>query len=86
MANTENMRGDVHGGANEQAVELFHYVYAFDGHIAAALDNWVAKNGIFILEFGHRLHKPIDPCAPRLLALVAEDGPVPGTLARHRRL
>ena len=24
MANTENMRGDVHGGANEQAVELFH--------------------------------------------------------------
>ena len=26
MANTENMRGDVHGGANEQAVELFHYV------------------------------------------------------------
>ena len=86
MASTVNMRGDAHGGANEQVSELFHHVQAFDGHIAAAMETWVAKNGKVIPGFGHRFHKPVDPCAPRLLALVAEDGPALGTLARLRRI
>ena len=72
MASAINMLGDVHGGAGEQAVELFHHVQAFDGDINEALEAWAAKSGKIIPGFGHRFHKPVDPRAPRLLALVAE--------------
>ncbi|PRZ45769.1 citryl-CoA lyase [Tritonibacter scottomollicae] len=72
MATAVNMLGDVHGGAGEQAVELYHHVDAHAGDLATALDDWRAEHGKIIPGFGHRFHKPTDPRAPRLMALVAE--------------
>ena len=72
MASAVNMLGDVHGGAGEQAVELYHHARAFDGGLDAALDAWIAARGPILPGFGHRFHKPTDPRAPRLMALVAE--------------
>ncbi|MHA6325953.1 citryl-CoA lyase [Roseivivax sp. CAU 1753] len=84
MASAVNMLGDVHGGAGEQAVELYHHVHAFDGPLGAALDAWISDRGRIVPGFGHRFHKPVDPRAPRLMALVrdaARDGHVAGTFA-----
>ncbi len=72
MASAVNMLGDVHGGAGEQAVALYHAVEAADGDVAGTLANWTAAHGKFIPGFGHRFHKPRDPRAPRLLELVDE--------------
>ncbi|MDW4496667.1 citryl-CoA lyase [Sulfitobacter sp. D35] len=72
MASAVNMLGDVHGGAGEQAVELYHHVENAGGEIAAALDSWIAQRGKIVPGFGHRFHTPVDPRAPRLMALVAE--------------
>ena len=78
MASAVNVLGDVHGGAGEQAVEMYE---AIAGHIdagatreeavRAGLDEAVAKHGKFVSGFGHRFH-PVDPRAPRLLELVDE--------------
>ena len=59
-------------GAGEQAVELYHHVAGFDGDLATALDIWRKERGKIIPGFGHRFHKPVDPRAPRLMALVRE--------------
>ncbi|WP_413220448.1 citryl-CoA lyase [Tritonibacter mobilis] len=72
MATAVNMLGDVHGGAGQQAVELYHHVDAHAGDLAAALGDWRAEHGKIIPGFGHRFHKPTDPRAPRLMALVSE--------------
>ncbi len=72
MASAVNMLGDVHGGAGEQAVELYHHITAFNGPLPEALDAWTAARGKIIPGFGHRFHKPVDPRAPRLMALVRE--------------
>ncbi|WP_420861908.1 citryl-CoA lyase [Algirhabdus cladophorae] len=72
MASAVNMLGDVHGGAGEQAVEMYHHIQEFDGDLAAALDDWMALRGKIIPGFGHRFHTPIDPRAPRLMTLVEE--------------
>ncbi len=72
MASAVNMLGDVHGGAGEQAVELYHHVAAFDGSLPEALDAWTQARGKIIPGFGHRFHKPVDPRAPRLMTLVRE--------------
>ncbi len=89
MATGLNMLGDVHGGAGEQAIELYRAVERGgpDG-LGAALDRWRAEHGRFLPGFGHRFHKPTDPRAPRLLALVdetAETGAVPGSYAQIAR-
>ncbi|MEL6127314.1 MAG: citryl-CoA lyase [Pseudomonadota bacterium] len=68
MASAVNMLGDVHGGAGEQAVELYHRLDPVE--IAPGLDRWIAERGPIVPGFGHRFHKPVDPRAPRLLALV----------------
>ena len=72
MASAVNMLGDVHGGAGEQAVELYHHIKAYADDIDAALDDWIAKRGKIIPGFGHRFHVPTDPRAPRLMELVRE--------------
>ena len=72
MATAVNMLGDVHGGAGQQAVELYHHVDAHAGDLAAALADWRTEHGKIIPGFGHRFHKPTDPRAPRLMALVSE--------------
>ena len=72
MASAVNMLGDVHGGAGEQAVELYHRIDAHDGSISEAMDDWIADQGKIIPGFGHRFHTPVDPRAPRLMTLVDE--------------
>jgi len=94
MASAVNVLGDVHGGAGEQAVELY---LAAAGRIdagaserdavKAALDEFVAEHGKFVSGFGHRFH-PIDPRAPRLLELVdaaAARGEISGRYAQIAR-
>ncbi len=95
MANAVNMLDDVHGGAGEQAVELYHAIRAAmtDGMSAeeatvSKIDDWQATRSKFIPGFGHRFHKPEDPRAPRLLGLVdeaASEGFVSGEFANIGR-
>ena len=70
MGTAVNMLGDVHGGAGEQAVALYHAVVDAGGDVPRALAAWTDAHGRFIPGFGHRFHKPVDPRALRLLALV----------------
>jgi len=78
MASAVNVLGDVHGGAGEQAVALYHDAAArVDAGLAPAdaareaLAGFVELHGKFVPGFGHRFH-PRDPRAPRLLQLVDE--------------
>jgi citrate synthase len=97
MASATNVLGDVHGGAGEQAVELYQAIAAEvdgtdkDSDVAAAtvrcLDRLQAAGTRFVPGFGHRFH-PLDPRAPRLLALVDEaaaQGVVSGRFATIAR-
>lgn len=87
MASAVNVLGDVHGGAGEQAVDLYQDIarridegMAFDEAVATGLTQYRELHGKFVSGFGHRFH-PVDPRAPRLLALVeqaAADGVVTG--------
>jgi citrate synthase len=95
MASAVNVLGDVHGGAGEQAVELYTaVVQRIDGGeddavaAEAALADFTRQHGKIISGFGHRFH-PIDPRAPRLLELLdnaTADGVVSGKFARAARL
>lgn len=95
MASAVNMLDDVHGGAGEQAVELYTQIddtadegTALDTATRTAIDAWQAERSRFIPGFGHRFHTPRDPRAPRLLALVdaaAKDGTVSGRFAHIGR-
>jgi citrate synthase len=76
MASAVNVLGDVHGGAGEQAVELYQDAAArmdagasLADAVAAALSDYVELHGKFVSGFGHRFHS-VDPRAPRLLELV----------------
>jgi len=94
MASAVNVLGDVHGGAGEQAVEMYESIAAnIDAGatpaeaVRAGLDESIARHGRFVSGFGHRFH-PIDPRAPRLLDLVdaaAKDGHVSGRYAAIAR-
>lgn len=94
MASAVNVLGDVHGGAGEQAVELYEAIAArMDAGapqaeaVRAGLDEAMARYGRFVAGFGHRFH-PVDPRAPRLLALVdaaAAEGVVSGRYAAVAR-
>ena len=82
MATGVNMLGDVHGGAGAQALALYLAVDA-SGDLPGTVDAWREANGRHVPGFGHRFH-PIDPRAPRLMALVreaAEAGHVTGRFA-----
>ncbi|WP_171097311.1 citryl-CoA lyase [Ruegeria sp. HKCCD7255] len=72
MASAVNMLGDVHGGAGEQAVTLYHFVETRSGDLGNALDEWISTQGKILPGFGHRFHTPTDPRAPRLMALVQD--------------
>ena len=78
MASAVNVLGDVHGGAGEQAVELYQDIGARidageseSNAVRAGLDAFVAAHGKVIPGFGHRFH-PVDPRSAPLLALVDE--------------
>lgn len=89
IASAVNVLGDVHGGAGEQAIEVYQRVATITetgrplSTAATAVVNEIIGNGRFVPGFGHRFH-PLDPRAPRLLQLVdqaTEDGVVTGTFA-----
>ncbi len=94
IASGVNALGDVHGGAGEQAVELYQTiarrVKAGASLVQAtteAVDDYTTNRGKFIPGFGHRFH-PVDPRAPRLLELVdiaAQEGTVSGRFAEIGR-
>lgn len=94
MASALNTLDDVHGGAGEQAIALYHSVQqqldagaALDSAVGEAIDAWSAAHGKYLPGFGHRFH-PVDPRAPRLLALVdaaATCGVVTGAVAKIAR-
>lgn len=94
MASAVNVLGDVHGGAGEQAVELYleadrdwHDGRSLGEAVAKTLDGFFAAGGTFVPGFGHRFH-PLDPRAPRLLQLVDEaaaEGVVSGRFAQIAR-
>lgn len=94
MASALNVLGDVHGGAGEQAVEFYRRIDARIGQgvslqdaTAAELQAFWARGKKFVPGFGHRFH-PVDPRAPRLLALVdeaAQAGTIDGRFAAIAR-
>jgi citrate synthase len=94
IASALNVLGDVHGGAGEQAVELFEAIAervargeTETAAAQAALAEFTAQGGKFVPGYGHRFH-PVDPRAPRLLELVdaaAREGVVDGRFARIGR-
>lgn len=78
MASAINALDDVHGGAGQQAVELYDEIAqridagtSFDAAIEQGVDAFIETRGKYLPGFGHRFH-PVDPRAPRLLALVDE--------------
>lgn len=91
LASAVNVLDDVHGGAGEQAVELFQAIAkrveagdALTHATAQGLAEWRAQHGKIVPGYGHRFH-PVDPRAPRLLSLVeaaAARGEVSGLHAR----
>ncbi len=95
MATAINMLDDVHGGAGEQAIELFGWINNAMKNGAPLTDaaetmiaRWQQQRSPFIPGFGHRFHKPEDPRAPRLLDLVdeaAKHGTVTGKYAAISR-
>lgn len=90
MASAVNVLGDIHGGAGEQAVELFLDIAARidagtpeNEAVSAGLESFVARHGKVVSGFGHRFH-PVDPRSAPLLALVdeaAQRGEVSGRFA-----
>ncbi len=79
LASAVNVLGDVHGGAGEQAVEMYREILAEQKKSGASaadavggfLDRFFADGGKYLSGFGHRFHK-VDPRTGRLMALVEE--------------
>ena len=94
MASALNVLGDVHGGAGEQALEMYldaeARIEAGDTEeqaIEGAMESFTYRHGPYISGFGHRFH-PVDPRATPLLELVdaaAARGEVSGRYARIAR-
>jgi citrate synthase len=94
IASAVNVLGDVHGGAGEQAVEMFNSIALNHSKgkplvesVQIEIDNFIHNHGPFIPGFGHRFH-PVDPRAPKLLQVVdkaAAKGVVSGVYAKIAR-
>lgn len=87
LASAVNLLDDVHGGAGEQAVELYQSVRArvqaglsLEAAARESIRDWRRDRGRYLPGFGHRFHKPVDPRAPRILGLV-EDAAAAGTVS-----
>ncbi|ANW03309.1 citryl-CoA lyase [Bradyrhizobium icense] len=93
MASAINTLDDLHGGAGEQAIELYDEVLRLsetkdiDEAAAEAIDHFTATRSKYLPGFGHRFH-PVDPRADPLLALVdaaVSDAAVSGRYASAAR-
>lgn len=78
MASAVNVLDDVHGGAGEQAVELYQRIlglqsggHSLEAAVSEGIAEWQQTRSKNIPGFGHRFH-PIDPRGPKLLSLVEE--------------
>ena len=92
LASGVNMLGDVHGGAGEQALELFTGIAAAmdDGRsaeaaVAGALGR-LRERTAYVPGYGHRFHKVLDPRAPPLLGLVDEAAEAGEVSGRHAEI
>ena len=74
MGTAVHMLDDVHGGAGEQLVEWLHRLVdgGQENDLGTQITAYQTDISKFIPGFGHRFHKPEDPRAPRLMALVRE--------------
>ncbi|WP_108516964.1 citryl-CoA lyase [Bradyrhizobium algeriense] len=87
MASAINTLDDLHGGAGEQAIELYDEVLRrsetkdIDEAAAEAIDHFTATRSKYLPGFGHRFH-PVDPRVDPLLALV--DAAVSGDVVSGR--
>ncbi|WP_322881491.1 citryl-CoA lyase [Pandoraea sputorum] len=92
MASAINALDDVHGGAGQQAVELYQDIAqrladstAEVPDLADAVAEGIAAfneaHGKYLPGFGHRFH-PVDPRATRLLAIV-DDAVAQGVIDGH---
>ncbi len=94
MASAMNVLGDVHGGAGEQAMEMYLACQARLGEgvgaaeaVSAELDGFFAAGGKYVPGFGHRFHS-VDPRSVRLLSILDEaraDGVVGGDICEISR-
>lgn len=94
MASAINVLDDVHGGAGQQAVELYQAIdrdivagMGLADAVALGVDARTAAHGKYLPGFGHRFH-PVDPRVAPLLAMVddaAARGIVPGRYAAIAR-
>ena len=75
LASAVNTLDDVHGGAGEQAMELYESVLDraqaqdLEAAATAAIETWTETHGKYVPGFGHRFH-PIDPRVAPLLSRV----------------
>jgi len=89
IASATNALGDVHGGAGQQCMELYLEIeraaanQSIQAAAAEILATRLADPRRMLPGFGHRFH-PIDPRAPRLMAMVEQAriaGAVSGSFA-----
>lgn len=79
MGTAVHMLDDIHGGAGQQFLSLLHNLAAESDLSTNKIANYLTRYrqhvNPYIPGFGHRFHKPVDPRAPRLIALtrVARD-------------
>ena len=68
------MLDDIHGGAGQQFLSLLLNLAAEPDLSANKIANYLTRYrqdiNPYIPGFGHRFHKPVDPRAPRLIALL----------------
>ena len=76
MGNAVHMLDDVHGGAGEQLVTFLLQLKQDDmptgEDLARRIEQYQTEVTPYIPGFGHRFHKPADPRAIRLMALVED--------------
>ena len=72
MASAVNVLDDIHGGAGQQCMEIFHEIdgeAGAGGDLVQAAAAVLARKGKIVPGFGHRFH-PIDPRVEPLYALL----------------
>ena len=73
LATGINLLGDIHGGAGQQALELYIDIQTKGiENLSQIINDYKQVKNIYIPGFGHRFHKSNDPRTIRLLEIVDE--------------